>query len=273
MTGFDLRTLAVAVGDGLVVLADFRLADFPTPGGMSFDQTTAQVRERLAALRARTRVEWKQKLLDLVSSEFEEGIARSKHGDDAGSHKEFVDAHFHFRQYERGEEPRTSFVAGPGGQLTRADAAGRTAMRELTWIQRGSPVSHGAIAHLERTLAVSLPVDFREFLAAHQGGAPNETDFALADPDKRGVGIGTFLRVEGDDVDAIAGAKRILTRQDLPEPLIPIAIGPGGDFVCLDCSTQPARVVYWHHARVGPESVTPVANGFGDFLDLLRVPS
>lgn len=117
----ELRALAVAVGDGLVVLEMNHLSDYPTPAGLSFEQKAAQVSARLAELLRRTRVEWKRALLQLVARELSQGIEKGRQGDEEGSHRLLVDAQFHFREYERGEPPRTTFLAGPDGVLAKAD--------------------------------------------------------------------------------------------------------------------------------------------------------
>ncbi|MCU0698196.1 MAG: hypothetical protein MUC96_16955 [Myxococcaceae bacterium] len=121
MTLAATRSIAVAVGDGLAVLADFPLSDYPTPAGLSFEQKAAQVAERLAALVTRTRQGWKKELLELVQKEVAGAIEKARAGDEEGSHRLFVDAEMHFRQYERGDPPKATFVAGPDGQLVKAD--------------------------------------------------------------------------------------------------------------------------------------------------------
>lgn len=120
MTLATVRSIAVAVSDGLAVLADFPLSSYPTPGGLSFEEKAAQVADRLASLVKRTRQGWKRDLLELVQKEVAGAIERARAGDEEGSHLLFVDAEMHFRQYERGEAPKVTFIAGPDGQLTKA---------------------------------------------------------------------------------------------------------------------------------------------------------
>ncbi len=117
----DLRALAVAVGDGLTTLAMSDLHSYPTPAGLSFETKAAQVARRLDELSRRTRVQWKRELLELVQKELAAGIEKAKAGDEDGSHGLFVDAELHFRQYERGEQPRVAFLAGPDGTVTKTE--------------------------------------------------------------------------------------------------------------------------------------------------------
>jgi SMI1 / KNR4 family (SUKH-1) len=55
--------------------------------------------------------------------------------------------------------------------------------------------------------------------------------------------------------------------------VIPIAIGPGGDYVCLDFREAKPTVGYWHHERSGqPDELTQVAGSFSEFTSLLYEP-
>lgn len=117
----DLRALAVAIGDALAVLSDTPLNKYPTLGGLSFEEKAAQVSKRTAELALRTRQGWKAKILELVQRELTQAIEKGREGDDEGSHRLFVDAEMHFRQYERGEEPRITFIAGPNGDLVKSN--------------------------------------------------------------------------------------------------------------------------------------------------------
>ncbi|GMU63396.1 MAG: hypothetical protein AMXMBFR34_51590 [Myxococcaceae bacterium] len=117
----DIRSLSVAVGDGLAVLADFSLAGYPTPAGLSFEQKAMQVAGRLEDLVNRTRQGWRRQLLELVKAEVAQGIEKARMGDEEGSHRLFVDAEMHFRQYERGEESRVAFVAGADGKVEKLE--------------------------------------------------------------------------------------------------------------------------------------------------------
>lgn len=57
----------------------------------------------------------------MVQKEVAGAIEKARAGDEEGSHRLFVDAEMHFRQYERGDPPKATFVAGPDGQLVKED--------------------------------------------------------------------------------------------------------------------------------------------------------
>lgn len=116
-----LRALALAVGDTLTFLATSTPDDFPLPDGASRDECVRELAAELLDLTSRTRQGWKKELLELVQKEVAGAIEKARAGDEEGSHQLFVDAEMHFRQYERGEAPKVTFVAGPDGQLTKTE--------------------------------------------------------------------------------------------------------------------------------------------------------
>jgi cell wall assembly regulator SMI1 len=149
-----------------------------------------------------------------------------------------------------------------------------TRVRELHWFEPVSGAVESDVRALESSLGVGFPDDYREFLLAADGGIPVESDFRLEDMEKHDVAVGTFLGVStGEGVYHLAEAAKMLSNR-IPRGVVPIAIGPGGDFVALDYRTGGAPgVVYWHHEREGsPNDITPVAATFTAFIDLLFEP-
>lgn len=114
------RRTAVEAGDALSVLVTFAPAKFPVEGGLSFDGTVSYVLERLDRLVQWSQVEWKTQSLSLAREE----VTRARDvflttGDEEEAWRLFSEAKYHFAQFERGEPPRTTFVAGPNGELER----------------------------------------------------------------------------------------------------------------------------------------------------------
>jgi hypothetical protein len=142
-----------------------------------------------------------------------------------------------------------------------------------TWFSTPVHCNEEAIRNVEQRLGVTLPQDYREFLATGGGGAPNETDFIINEP--RGpfdASVGIFLSAADDRYG-------ILTTLTLVEPrritgLVPIAEGGGGDLVCLDYRNGSVPVMaYWHHGRCGlDDEVVAFCDSFAEFLNLLRRP-
>lgn len=114
-----LRTLALAVGDALAFFQTSQLTDFPLPTGSTFEELVGRTTRELEELTSRTRKGWKRQLLELVQRELGQAIEKARLGDEDGSHRLFVDAEIHFRQYERGDEPRVTFIASADGELVK----------------------------------------------------------------------------------------------------------------------------------------------------------
>jgi hypothetical protein len=154
-----------------------------------------------------------------------------------------------------------------------------TRLRQLAWFEPVRGATEEEIRAAESNVGVRFPDDYREFLADADGGMPVESDFALNDPERRDAAVGTFLAVSGgdvsggDDIYRLPDAAKILSGR-LPRGVVPIAIGPGGDFVALDyrAGAEPT-IVYWHHEREGSsDDITPVAATFSAFLEMLFAP-
>lgn len=146
--------------------------------------------------------------------------------------------------------------------------------RQLDWFEPVRGATEDAIRTVEIGLGVAFPDDYREFLSSSDGGMPVESDFALNDSGKRSAAVGTFLGVSsGEGIYRLLDAAKILSGR-LPGGVVPIAIGPGGDFMVLDyrAGSDPT-IAYWHHEREGSlNDITPVAATFSAFLDLLYAP-
>ena len=149
-----------------------------------------------------------------------------------------------------------------------------TKVRELRWFEPVRGATDEEIRAVEMSIGVGFPDDYRQFLSIADGGMPVESDFDLADVGKQVVAVGTFLGVgTGDGIYHLPAAVRVLSGR-MPRGVVPIAMGPGGDFVALDYRVGGATtVVYWHHEREGsPNELSPVAPTFAAFLDLLYEP-
>ncbi|OJH33946.1 SMI1/KNR4 family protein [Cystobacter ferrugineus] len=144
---------------------------------------------------------------------------------------------------------------------------------ELVWLEPASPVGDEEIAKVEKELEVIFPDDYRAFLRKSQGGMPAQTDFKLRDPRKTTAAVGMFLSTApGRDSDYIVSAAKILSDR-LPPAVVPVAIGPGGDYVVLDLREARPRVLYWHHERAGePAEFTFVSDSFAGFIGQLYEP-
>jgi hypothetical protein len=129
-----------------------------------------------------------------------------------------------------------------------------------------APLSERELSNVESSLGVSIPVGYRKFLLATDGGRP--VDYMVL---KHKLGVTRFL-----------GAREIVEhrarlRGRLPEALLPIADAAGGNRICI--SVVPGEVgaiYYWDHEldHLGAEKPAErMADDFDDFVSQLQVLS
>ena len=144
----------------------------------------------------------------------------------------------------------------------------------LTIKRSREPLQEQDITRVEAELGYSLPPQYRRFLLQHNGGRPHPDAFLIADNpvDDHGL-VDMFLCVKpGDLYHIVAWAARYRSR--IPAELLPIAVDPGGNLICL--ATQGERtgkVYFWDHEEETPEGNDPgtdniyvIAGSFDSFL-------
>lgn len=139
-------------------------------------------------------------------------------------------------------------------------------------------LSKQAIADAEKKLGVKLPEMYREFLLTHNGGKPQASVFKYEEEGKSNRSMVDFFLClkQGDVYDLIENTKRLKGR--IPVELLPIAIDPFGNMVCLAVSgDKTGSVFFWdHEEEVGDDEVPGYANvyliakTFKEFLDGLQ---
>ena len=121
-------------------------------------------------------------------------------------------------------------------------------------IQNAEPtLSEKRLEQVERKFAIKLPIQYRKFLLAHNGGqpVPNQFHFKKEQGPYTDSMVDWFLAVyEGENdnfeeyFDTYKGDE-----QRLPENLVPIAHDPGGNLVCISVSGDDEGAVFffWDH--------------------------
>lgn len=148
----------------------------------------------------------------------------------------------------------------------------------LDIIYSREPLTEQDVIKLEIETGISLPVAYKNFLLSHNGGHPKTEEFPiqknLSDTHAR---VDFFLCLKDKDIyDITAWIGRYKKR--IPSSMIPIAVDPGGNLVCLVVKGDHAGNVYfWDHedeAGVGKEpwdkNLYFVANNFDEFVRCLR---
>ena len=141
------------------------------------------------------------------------------------------------------------------------------------------PLSESDIAEVESRLGFRLPAQYRDFLLAHNGGRPEPRRFAISSekPDDRSVVHWFFCVKEGNAYDLLTWARRTADR--IPPELLPVAIDPFGNLICLSVSgVNVGKVYFWDHEKEAREGEPPgydnvylVADSFQEFLDSLEL--
>ena len=124
-------------------------------------------------------------------------------------------------------------------------------------ISGGRRLSEEEIQEVEHGLEISFPGDYREFVANHDGLRPQLNIFSVSGTNESGVN--EFIPLH-----------RIRTEcafiENLGDARIPIAWAEGGNYVCLDVSSE-GGVFFWDHEE--PDRDAKLADSFSHFIELL----
>lgn len=110
------------------------------------------------------------------------------------------------------------------------------------------------IMQVEAVLGLTLPSAYKNFLQLHNGGRPYPDSFPIQIEHLGTQGkVDVFLCINDDDLfDLITWVKRYQTR--VPEELIPVAVDPGGNLICLGVKGKyTEQVLFWDHENEAPE--------------------
>jgi hypothetical protein len=142
-------------------------------------------------------------------------------------------------------------------------------------IDSNPPVSMDQIATFESRWQINLPEAYQNFLLKNNGGEPIPATFPIT---------GLPLNPKGE-IQAFFGLRAEIESEDLnwvlenlngPQPLgvLPIAVTPVGDYLCLDTLKPENPVVYWSQRENWGDGSNnlfyPVANSFEDLLNVLE---
>jgi hypothetical protein len=136
------------------------------------------------------------------------------------------------------------------------------------------------IADAEQRIGQPIPPRYRAFLAEHNGGRPEPSEFTMAGGRKGSTEIGSvksFLAVNGPEETLELEYVFNTFRDRIPAGFFPVARDPGGNLICI--ATEEPRVgevYFWDHERESDEgepatevNVHFIADSFDAFLDSL----
>lgn len=139
------------------------------------------------------------------------------------------------------------------------------------------PVSEQQLADIETELGIRLPREYKEFISKYNGGRPRPGGFVIqsgAHEDRSLVDF-FFSFTPGDLYDIVKYHKRLKGR--IPSDLLPIAIDPFGNIICLSVSgATEGKVFFWDHEKEPEENSPPsydnvylIADNFESFINSL----
>jgi hypothetical protein len=133
------------------------------------------------------------------------------------------------------------------------------------------------LVDVEQQLGITLPLDYKGFLLAHNGGQPHPNRFPIAGNSSDthallGLLFGICKDKWGNLVDQVRES-----RDRMPPEFIPIGLDPGGNLILLAVSgPNKDKVYFWTHEEEADEGEPPtydnlyfIANSFTEMLDSL----
>ena len=137
--------------------------------------------------------------------------------------------------------------------------------------------SAAELADLEVRVGMTLPIDYKQFLAENNGGeCMSGGAFRKAATGRRISGVNILLGLR-DDPDYSLDTHLSYLEGRIPERILPIAYDSGGNYLLLDCSdARRGRVYFLGLEAADPgrppsvESLTLVANTFSELRPQLE---
>jgi hypothetical protein len=132
--------------------------------------------------------------------------------------------------------------------------------------------SEASLIAAEKQFNLSIPSDFRDFLAANDGGSPSKTDVVFGEGHYQDARIRYFFSTSGPPRQRLAYAiDEYNTR--IPPGFFPIACDESDNLFVM---ANDRKVYYWDHEYENEGILEPlrlVADSFHEFLGKLHNPS
>lgn len=152
---------------------------------------------------------------------------------------------------------------------------------DLVWDSYWGQTDLSLIEEFEKRIGRKFPPSYKEIVVKHNGAFSKGKDafrfFSNLTRDYTVYGLG-LLHAYGN-VDSVTETMEWSWRHKpefFPDGLVSFSRDGGGNLICFDYRADPATdnppIVVWHHeGRPGTsEEISPVANSFDEFLDMLH---
>lgn len=137
------------------------------------------------------------------------------------------------------------------------------------------PLRDDLIDGVSKIIQFKLPQDYVECVKQYHGCQPKHGSLTImVGGEPWGIGFGSLLTLDPleSDENVIESLSTLRKVHGVPQYYLPIVVGGGGDYLCLDYSesNNNPKVVFWFHELEASEAIFPVANSFSELLSMLR---
>ncbi|WP_010583137.1 SMI1/KNR4 family protein [Schlesneria paludicola] len=140
-------------------------------------------------------------------------------------------------------------------------------------------LSKKKLSAVEKRLKIDLPEDYRQFMLTHNGGWPEPSEFKYGDGPYTDSCVDWFLSIYDGEYSNFEEYFEQFKGDEprMPTELVPIALDPGGNLVCISThGPNRGKVFFWDHEEEASDGQVPdyrnvytVANSFTEFLSML----
>jgi hypothetical protein len=147
-------------------------------------------------------------------------------------------------------------------------------INDIEVIESHSPTNIVEIKRFEELIQAKLPEDYKQFLLKNNGGHPIRKAFKLIEPineKNKEASIAWFYALYNGEVCNITTEFRT-SREQIPDELLPIAYGHGGE-ICLGVNGEYYGKLYYWTTNYSFWTVDDynylylIANSFTDFIN------
>lgn len=127
-------------------------------------------------------------------------------------------------------------------------------INSLTWENIKPLEDETSIKTFEGEFQTQLPADFVRLAPKFSGSSPSRKYFRTKNGEEHVIDY--FLSFNPDDKYGVFKTTARMRRQGLPANIIPFAIDPFGNYICIEDLSEGSRIIYWNHEEDTLEEIT-----------------
>ncbi|MBN2256593.1 MAG: SMI1/KNR4 family protein [Anaerolineaceae bacterium] len=141
------------------------------------------------------------------------------------------------------------------------------------------PLSRNRLNNFERSLNITLPNDYKDFLLKYNGGQPKPSCFWIKQ-NQDGSGILNFYGLHDGNKYLSISTYKGKEPYGIPDSMIPIGEDGIGNYICISISNDCYGVIYFLDHDIHPyndhnslKGITKIADNFTSFINsLIDIP-